>query len=231
MPRAAALLLVAVAGFGVEPPPLVLDHVTIVVPEGAPGAATAFTTAGFHMLGAEPNLPRLPGTGTRTLGFENAYLQLVWVTNRDSLNAADALLSRRLKWDDAGTSRFGFGLRRAGAGDALPFATTDHAGASYARTADHEPQVRVVPGDRAWTNVAPQLASELKHLNDTHRITLVTWVHRRGRNAEAIDWLQQREIVKGGLAGGEAFVEIELDDGHSGRRVDFRPRLPLVVRY
>ena len=231
MPRAAALLLLAVAAFSAEPPPLELDHVTIVVPEGAPGAPMALAAAGFHMLNTEPNLPRLPGTATRTLGFENAYLQLVWVTNRDSLNAADAELSRRLKWDDAGTSRFVFGLRRAGTSDSLPFATTDHAGAAYARTAEHEPQVRVVPADRAWTSVAPQLATELKHLNDTHRITLVTWVHRRARNAEAIDWLQQKEIVKGGLAGGDAFVEVELDDGHTGKRVDFRPRLPLVIRY
>jgi hypothetical protein len=226
------LTLTATAGFAAEPPPLELDHVTIVVPPGAAGVTTALAAAGFRFLSPEPTVQRGRGTATRTLGFENAYLELLWVTDRDELLAADPELGPRLKWDDAGTSRIGFALRRRAPGDSLPFPTREHGGTLFAKTANHEPFVSVVAADHAWPLTAAGLTAELLHPNGSRRVTDVRWVHRkRGGNTPAWDYVTGREIVLGGLAGGDPYVEIELDDGRTGKRVDLRPGLPLVFRF
>lgn len=239
MVRIALLLTLAVAaGFVSAPQPLELDHISIVVPPGATLDAAALEAGGFRFLSPTPTVHRGQGTASRSVGFENMYIELIWVTNRAELLAADPELGPRLQHADPRVVRVGLALRRHEAGDSIPFPTREYSAEwtgplklHFAKTANHEPYVSVLPPELSWPPVAAGLSAELRHPNGARRVTQVTFVHRRrGGGTAAMDYVQGAGIVRSGLAGKDYFVEIELDDGQLGKRIDLRPQLPLVFR-
>jgi hypothetical protein len=127
----------------------------------------------------------------------------------------------------------GLALRRHAAGDPIPFPTRA-AGPpqpQLAKTANHEPYVTVVPPEFTWLADSSRRAAALPHPNGARRVTQVTFVHRkRGSGTAAMEYVHGTGIVRSGLAGTDYFLEIELDDGQQGKRIDLRPQLPLVFR-
>ena len=228
-----ALLVTCLVGAGVatEPLPLELDHISIVVPPGAPMDGPAFEAAGFRFLGP-PTVHPGEGITTRSVGFENLYIELVWVTNRAELTAADPDWGLRLRHNDPKFVRFGLALRRHEAGDSIPFPTREFGSRKLrvSQTANQEPFVFVVPPELAWPAQAAALAAEMKHPNGARKVTRVTWVTRkRGGPSPAMDYVGTHGVVRFGFAA-PYFIEMELDDGALGKVTDLRPQLPIVFR-
>ena len=235
----AALLLTCTLGAGIvsQPQPLELDHISIVVPPGAALDAAALEAAGFRFLKSTPTFQRGQGTASRSIGFENVYIELIWVTDRPELLAADPELAPRLQHADPRVVRVGLALRRHAASDSIPFPTREYSAEwtgplklHFAKTGNVEPYVSVLPPELSWPTAAAGLTAELQHPNGARRVTQVTWVHhKRGASTPAVAYLRDARVVRFGLAA-DYFIEIELDDGQVGKRVDLRPQLPLVFR-
>lgn len=233
----AALLLTCTLGAGIvsQPQPLELDHISIVVPPGAALDAAALEAAGFRFLQPTPTVHRDQGTASRSVGFENVYIELIWVTDRAELLAADPELGLRLQHADPRMVRVGLALRRHAAGDSIPFPTREYAAQwtrpltlHVAKTENTEPYVSIMPPELSWPTAAAGLTAELQHPNGARRVTQVTWVQRkRGAGTPAMAYLRDAHLVRIGFAA-DYFLEIELDDNRLGKRVDLRPQLPLV---
>lgn len=143
---------------------LELDHVFVFVSPDAPEAA-ALTGRGLV-----PSYRRdHPGQGTRNLCFcfDNAYLELLWVSNPDAIRAPPIRrtgLAERAAWATLGTCPFGIAVR-APADVPLPFATWAYTppylpdgmaiDVAASSTDPHQPLLFRSPGTlppRAWTD-------------------------------------------------------------------------------
>ena len=103
---------------------LELDHVFVFVTPGAPEAAALGLCESYRR--------RHPGQGTANVCycFDNAYLELLWVTDRAELTApavARTRLAERADWRRTGASPFGIALRGPDPDTPLPFESWDYA--------------------------------------------------------------------------------------------------------
>ena len=108
------------------PSNLSLCHVFVFVKPGAPEAA------GLHAAGmVESYRRRHPGQGTANVCFcfDNAFLELLWVTSEAEVTSppiARTRLAERARWRETGACPFGIAIRTAasdGPDAPLPFAT------------------------------------------------------------------------------------------------------------
>lgn len=102
---------------------LILDHVFVFVEPGAPEAAT-LDEAGLR----ESFRRDHPGQGTTNVCycFDNAYLELLWETDRAEITSpaiAPTRLAERAQWRDNGACPFGIAVRTPSADAPLPFQT------------------------------------------------------------------------------------------------------------
>lgn len=238
MVKAVFLCVGAVAaGWVADWQPLELDHISIVVPAGAPLDAAALQAAGFRFVSATPTEQQGQGTASRVLGFENIYIELIWVTDKAQLLKADPELAARMVYNDRGIVRVGLGLRRHEPGDSIPFPAREYAAAwtgplklRVPKTANHEPFVIVMPQELSWPAAAAKLSEELQHPNGSRRVTQVTLVNRkRGGSTPAVDYIRDANVVRFGFAA-DYFLEIELDSNAAGKTIDLRPQLPIVFK-
>jgi hypothetical protein len=104
-------------------PALSLCHIFVLVEPEAP-QSSILETAGLR----ESYRRQHSGQGTANVCycFDNAYLELLWVTNAEELNAPAIVrtrLAERARWRETGASPFGIGLRSALPDRPLPFPT------------------------------------------------------------------------------------------------------------
>lgn len=210
-----------------------LDHVFMAAALGAP-EMRILAEAGF-LEGPDHDHPG-QGTASRGVFFENAYLELIWLTEPD---VARSPMIRRTRLadrlDPAGTGNpLGFGLRSSqDPVPAAPFGTWSYGppylpeGAAFAMGANseivEEPLLFVLPWARApgWETPA--------HPNGARRVTRVTLVHPTPVS-DVLGAFVGMGVVSW-EEGPDAAVHVELDRGRAGRELDARPALPLAIRW
>jgi len=210
---------------------LELDHVFVAATPGAP-EMRILAEAGF-LEGSDHDHPG-QGTASRGVFFENAYLELIWLTEPD-VARSPAIRRTRLadRLDPAGTGNpLGFGLRSPeDTVPAAPFRTWPYGppylpqGMAFAMGANseilHEPLLFVLPWARApgWETPA--------HPNGARRVTRVTLVHPTPPS-DVLQAFVGMGVV-GWKEGPDPAVYIELDRGRAGRELHAGPALPLAI--
>ncbi len=210
---------------------LELDHVFVAASAGAP-EMRILTEAGF-LEGPEHDHPG-QGTASRGVFFENAYLELIWLTDPEVARSPAirrTCLAERVDPTQPGNP-LGFGLRSTVTPvRPAPFAAWSYgppylpAGASFAVSTSseivREPFLFVLPWARTpgW-EVPP-------HPNGARRMTGVTLVHPAPVSDELKSFVGLGEVSWEDGPG--PAVRIELDRGERGLELDARPHLPLAV--
>ncbi len=228
-----------------------VDHIYVVTRPGAPEAAL-LRAAGFRLFD-QPTYHVGNGSSSVSVIFENAYLELLYAdsTVSDSASSpADRVHWRRVfDWRASGASPLGVGLRRlVGGPDSLPFPTARMPEQPWMRpgtdmrlvttAADSlAPSVFVVPRYMALTGWIEQakrdtvFAGKLQHPLGVQRVTGVRVVvtHADGLTP-TVRLLHEAGVVRV-EQGADPLVELTFDGGGRGATRDFRPELPLVIRY
>jgi hypothetical protein len=218
-----------------QSPGFEIDHFFVAISSPELGS-TALDGAGF--LAGPSNTHPGQGTASRGILFENAYLELIWLTDAaeaDSPPIQRTRLGERLG-PDSGACPFGIGLRRKGEGDAgLPFETWDYRppylpeGMSIEMSVSSEqigePLLFFLPwlSEPAWP--APE------HRNGARRVTGLEMVlEEQGLNSGTLS-----AISETGLAsfrnGADYFMDVELDEARTGNVLDLRPEVPLQIKW
>ena len=229
-----------------QTPRVELDHVFIVVTPGAAAEIAALRAAGITVPSEPPREHGGQGTASIAAYFENAYLELIWV---DSTVAVAPEHARTAQWfRDAGSWRtnrhspFGLGLRRLpGDTAALPVPVEREAaawlqpGAAYELL--HQPSDSlaadffVVPASSAvpsWIARARQREPRLwQHPGGGREITLLRIHGLPQQHPSALRVLRPLRIET--KEASTPFLELHIDEGVRGERVDLRPTLPLVI--
>jgi hypothetical protein len=247
-PAVGALVLLCSAAIHdscAQTPRVELDHVFIVVTPGADAEIAALHAAGLTVA-SEPRKHEGQGTASVAAYFENAYLELIWVDATVTVapeHASTAAWFRdAASWRTNGHSPFGLGLRRvAGDTSALPVPVERETAAWLEPGAAYEllhqasdslaadffvvPALTAVP---RWIGRARQREPELwQHPGGGREITLVR-VHGLAQHyPAALDVLRPGRIETEGAS--RPLLELQIDSGVRGERVDLRPTLPLVI--
>lgn len=222
-----------------------LDHVFVVASPGAKAEIAALRSAGLT-LDTEPS--KHPGQGTASISvlFDNAYLELIWVDPTvpvDSQHASIIAWFRRAEaWRTTGASPFGLGLRR------LPGVTTDlpvpvtrqsaawlQPGTAYELLHQKSDSLAadffVVPRDRAlpsWiARARERIPEQLQHASGDRRITLVRVHGPLPHQPTAFPVLRPTRVEF--VLSATVLLELYMNPGGRGQRIDLRPALPLVL--
>jgi hypothetical protein len=216
-------------------PDLELDHIFVAVP-GPEVGSPALEEAGFLFSASNPH----PGQGTMSRGilFENAYLELIWLTDPEEAESPPIQRTRLKERTDPSTGAcpFGIGLRSSGEGEArLPFESWEYRppylpnGMSFQMGVSSEdlsePLVFFLPWLSAPTWPVPE------HPNGASRITRVElMIEGEPQDSEPISALSTAGIASF-RSHDEYFMEVELDEGRSDQSLDLRPEVPLRISW
>lgn len=230
-------------------PEIAIDHVWIMVSEGAPERA-ALKKAGFTIA---PALNEHDGQGTAsvTAEFQNSYLELMWVEPKvpvaPGAERAVEKFKNRTAWRTSGWCPIGVGMRRTTETDPkFPFPTWTvspgwlPAGSSIEilteRNDTKSPSLFVTPralavDPKTDAKGARGPASVFAHSLGVKRLTAVRMVTPSSyKPVEAFEYLRTAKVI-GVTTGPEWAVELTFDGGGRGKTKDLRPELPLVVKY
>jgi hypothetical protein len=220
-----------------------LDHVFVCT---APGAPEAEQLIRLGLTEGSPNRHPGQGTANRRFFFENAFLELVWVT--DPAEAQSDLVRRTGLWErwsrrGRGASPFGVGLRPApGEGNAMPFPAWEYRppylpeplAIHMANNSDTPaaPLLFYLAFGRRPDPTDPARQQPRQHAAGFRSMTRVR-VHCASGDPAALPEVLEAERHCAGLSfvpGSEDLMELGFDGELRGRAVDLRPALPLVLR-
>lgn len=242
------LLFAACASVPPKPAPqIALDHIWIAVSPGAPERA-ALERAGFRF---DPNVNRHDGQGTAsiTAEFHNAFLELLWVepsVRIDSgLERVPEKFALRSRWRTSGWSPFGISVHDTGSAPAARPVPVSKVTAPWMepgtameiltpRDDTTSPSLfvsprKLPPGEDM--NARQVKAELLSHPIGVKRVTAVRLVAPLAYTAiPALTYYQEQGVLARD-AGDEWMIELTFDGATRGERKDFRPELPLVIRY
>ena len=218
---------------------VVVDHVFVCTPVGAP-AAERLRRFGL----TEGSSNRHPGQGTacRRFFFQNAMLEFLWVENPAEAQSEQSRATRLWdRWSAAGgeASPFGIILRPApGVAKACPFDAWDYRPPTMpdlslgiaAGTALEEPMWCYMESGRKPADAPPERRQPLEHAAGFREVTGVRLVC-----PELPQTSVTSAMARGGVIGLSTAVDYLLEvcfDGlRAGARGDFRPDMPLVLRW
>jgi hypothetical protein len=210
-----------------------LDHFLVAVPHPESGT-DALRDAGFTEGPSQDH----PGQGTASRGvfFENAYLELIWLTDRMEADS-DAIKRTRLgERTEPGSTAcpFGIALRgREGLETPLPFGTWEY-------RPPYVPEGTFIPVGENSEDLREPLLFLLPwrtepgwetpdHPNGTRRVTCLSIILEDG----APDSDARGALIGAGIAnistGPTPFMEVEVDAGRSGKTLDLCPEIPLRI--
>lgn len=211
-----------------------LDHVFVAASRDAPEMELV-RDAGFIEGPAHDH----PGQGTASRGvfFENAYIELIWLSDVTLAAAPPVARTGLAHRIDPGhpASPFGFGLRSEhDPAPAPPFDAWDYAppylpeGSAFQMAANSEvlsePLVFVLPWSRTPSWEVPH------HPNGARRMTGVVFGPCPEGHSVALSAFLDLGLVSCTTA--EApLLQIEFDSGRQGVQCDLRPGLPLTLRW
>jgi hypothetical protein len=214
----------------------VVDHVFVCCSEGAPEADALLA---LGLLEGSSNTHPGQGTACRRFFFENAYLELVWVSDPEEARSELALPTRLWdRWSQRGgaASPFAVVLRP---GDGESGATPPFRSVSYrppylpvgaaieiaTGTRLSEPEVFHLGFQRDRARLGKEPTDHEPPLRYLRRVSITT---------PAVPSEAARRIAEAGffeLRQGEAhLMELSFDDARRGH-ADLRPQLPLVLRW
>jgi hypothetical protein len=220
-----------------------LDHVFICTSAGAPEADRLVE---FGLTEGSPNRHPGQGTANRRFFFQNAFLELLWV--EDPAEVQSELVRRTGLWErwsrrGSGVSPFGVGFRRGPAGGrTVPFPAWEYwppylpvplaihmAGNSEVMT---EPLLFYLAFGRRPDADDPARRQPRVHAAGLQAITRLRIGLAQGGGTSPE--LRAAEEACPGLSfasAGEDLMEVSFDGERKGQAVDFRPALPLVLRW
>jgi hypothetical protein len=218
-----------------------LDHVFVCCSVGG-AEAELLTRAGL----TEGSSNVHPGQGTtcRRFFFENAYLELLWISDvveASSETSAPTRLLERWRGRQHETSPFGIALRpAAGASSTPPFETWAYAppylppGMTIGMAAAaplSEPEMLFVSHGRRPDARHAAARQPVRHPLGLSELTSIALTSRTGAPTSAAG----RALARLGLVthriGDTHCLELGFDNRNQQRELDFRPRLPLVLRW
>jgi hypothetical protein len=222
-----------------------LDHVYVVVPRGAANEIALLRANGFHV---DSTVARHTGDGTAsvTVFFENAYFELLWldpdVEAAPEQEGRVQMLRRATEWRTSGVSPFGIGLRRV-AGFTAPLPVPSHRdsaafmepGTAYEvlnSLADSmAADLFVVPPGRALTSWVARgkirFPALFKHPGGARELSAIRLSGSAAQQPIALRVLHARGIEM--RESSSPLLELELDRGRRGERLDLRPLLPVLI--
>ena len=218
---------------------LTFDHVFI-CSENPAEAERALTDFGLQF--GRRRIHRGQGTANACAFFDNAYLELLWRHDDDELQSevvGPVGLWQRVRWRETGASPFGIAFRPEDSevpvetwpylapflpgGANLPIVTP--------RFQWREPLTFISLTSQAPATLPPERRPPLDHRGGHHRLTAVTIYKPEGQEIS----VGLKDLCKlGALAlksAAEHHIELELDDARRSESHDFRPTLPLVLRW
>jgi len=256
---AGVLILLLVFPFTLIAQELGVDHFWIHVEAGAPEAA-ALVEAGLRLEDSGSTIAptgsgsteipatvfRHEGQGTASIGirFQNMYLELIWVQDRDMLENGAPEVAMALNGRPE-TSPFGFGLKLLDpAVTRLPFPSKSYwapwmrplASLAVATRSDDQsgdPAIFVIPDYMRWdlrTQRDPSILASADHAVELGKVTGLR-VHGPGlpSASPAVRYLEQQGLAEF-VQGQEHLLEVEFDGGGPSS-IDVRPALPMLIRY
>jgi hypothetical protein len=249
------LLPLLISCAGVRPraaAPVAFDHLWIVVQTGAPERAV-LERAGFRF---DPVVSRHDGQGTAsvTAEFRNAYLELLWpdpsVPIAPGLERGAEKFRQRMLWRTSGWSPIGINLHYTGsAPQTLPLPVWQitppwmPAGSAIIMLMPRDDTISPSLSIHSGALPVPEDANEkvlrardgntdlLVHPIGVQRVTGVRVIAPASyRPIPAMTYLQEQRVFD--VTAGDAWaVELTFDGGAQQRAKDFRPELPLLIRY
>lgn len=260
LPLALLALLAACSGGGgrepryirpadVRPATLALDHVWIAVPRGGNRQREMLEAAGFRIA---PEASRQDGQGTASarIAFENGHLDLVWADQEVAAGGNAAVTQLRFAergiWQRSGQSPLGLGFRRTPATPSpLPFETWSHAApwlgdaplevltprGSPAAVLFITPYPADAEANRAAIAAGGPAAEPFIHSNGARRLTGVRISAPTPAGLPPASSFVNMSGAAELIVGSEWLMELELDFGAQNQNLDFRPAMPLIVRF
>jgi len=211
-----------------------LDHVFVAVSAGGP-EIQLLKDAGFLEGPAHDHSGQ--GTASRGIFFENAYLELIWLTDPKAAAVPPVLRTGLAKRADPQqpASPFGFGLRSPMKHvPKPPFETWDYRpaylpeGVALAIAANseelQEPLIFVLPWSRRAAWEVPEHANGARRLT---RVGLSLGVPSSSRVMSAFLGLGLVSLEDDA----SNLLRLELDQRAQGVQVDLRPHLPLLLEW
>ena len=218
---------------------LSLDHVFI-CPEDPHAAERVLTDFGLQF--SRRGTHRGQGTANACAFFDNAYLELLWRHDDDELQSevvGPVGLWQRVRWRETGASPFGIAFRPEGS--EVPVETWPYAAPFLPGGANlpivtprfrwREPLTFISLTSQAPETLPPGRKPPLDHCGGNHRLTAVTVYEPEG---EEISLGLKQLCNLRALAlkpAAEHHIELELDSAKRNEAHDFRPTLPLVLRW
>ena len=219
--------------------PIEVDHVFMCTAIGAPGAGRLRQ---FGLMEGPPN--RHPGQGTacRRFFFRNAMLELLWVENAAETQSEQ---TRRTKlwerWSGGGrsTSPFGVILRpAAGTQEACPFPSWKYRPPSMPDLELHvaegtgleEPLWCYLEANRNPANAPANRRQPLEHPSGFQEVTSVCIVSPQLPETSLTVAMARIGVIDLDI-GLEHLLELAFDGAPHGKRMDFRPGLPLIFHW
>jgi hypothetical protein len=254
-----ALLAACGGGGGREPryvrPPderpavLALDHAWIAVPRDHARQREMLEAAGFRFA---PEINRHDGQGTAsaTIEFENGYFELIWadpdVPVSETGRIAQMRFAERGNWQRSHQSPLGIGFRRTPATPSpFPFETWS-VGAAWMGDAQMEilsprgspaatlfitPSPVDAAANRATIAAGGPAAEPFLHSNGARRLTGVRISAPTPAGLPPASSFVNQSGAAELIVGSEWLMELELDFGAQNQNLDFRPALPLIIRF
>ncbi|GAB1541389.1 VOC family protein [Scytonema sp. NUACC21] len=227
---------------------LEIDHIFVYTTKCAVNDSV-FQELGLHC--SERLVQRVEqGTASRTIFFENAYLELIWVEDEYAFEQHSAYTgihtSARLDWQHTGASPFGIGLRSKFETAKSPLSLRQRRVESM--PADllvrfavpnlaslEEPICFVVPNSialTAWLDCSLSAHQQLlSHSLGVNKLTGVkVTVTDNGSLSHAISLLCLHGIIDI-ERGTSPLLELTFDSQMRGKILDARPILPILLRY
>lgn len=220
-----------------------LDHFFILTGVGAPEADQLLR---FGLIEGAPNSHPGQGTACRRFFFSNAFLELLWVIDPDETQSS--LICRTGLWErwsrrSRGASPFGICLRRGQEGvNEIPFPTWEyrppylpdrlviHMGVDSEVAT--EPLLFYSTFGRRPDSDEPFRRQPLKHALDLQAVTrLQVSGPQRGAASAALRALEGHCPWLSAVDRGEYVLEVSFDEEARKQVANFRPQLPLVLRW
>ena len=218
--------------------PLAVDHVFICVENPH---ATERALADFGLQFGRRRIHQGQGTANACAFFDNAYLELLWRHDDDELQS-DVVrplgLWERVRWRETGASPFGVAFRPED--DNVPIETWPYDAPFLPEGIDipivtprfmwHEPLIFLFVS-QAPVTLPSERHPSVEHRGERRRLTRVTVCGPQAlRPSRGLSMLRDLDVL-GLKPAAEHHLELDWDGAPSGEVHDFRPIVPLVLRW
>jgi hypothetical protein len=220
--------------------PIELDHIFVCASPGGEDEARALSK--FGLSEGTPNTHPGQGTACRRFFFHNAYLELLWITDRAEAQS-ETIRPTHLweRWKARGSNACPFGLcfrpSTQEQSDA-PFPTWEYRPpylppswsfqVGTNASVMNEPALFYLPFSRRPDSQSAPRKQVMEHAAGLRELTRVELISPHGDHASpAFEAMLSTGVIRR-RAGASQVVELGFDGESKGQVADFRPNLPIV---